>query len=130
MGSKKEGEGEGALDSVDPTEQERERERVGKKTSQVFKTVTKHRHQLQCEEFNSPKHNTEKNVDTVKLVPVMVEGEDSGEDMMREREDGFGGGVKHHGDNLVDVADEETIRRASYSLPPEMALDFAGSPPQ
>lgn len=67
---------------------------------------------------------------TVDFLPVVIEGEDSGEDVVRERRDGLRGSVEHHGDEFVDVANEEAIRGASEALLREMTLDFHRSPPQ
>lgn len=70
----------------------------------------------------------EENVYTIDFLPVMVEGKDSGENVVGERH-GFGGGLQHHGDKFLNVANEETIRGSSDSLLGEVALNFSGSPP-
>lgn len=66
---------------------------------------------------------------TINFLPVMVEGKDSGENVVGERH-GFGGGLQHHGDKLLNVANEETIRGSSDALLGEVALNFSGSPPE
>lgn len=66
---------------------------------------------------------------TINFLPVMVEGEDSGENVVRERH-GLRGSVEHHAHKFSDIANEEAIRGSSDSLPREMALDFSGPPPE
>jgi len=66
---------------------------------------------------------------TINFLPVMVEGKDSGENVVGERH-GFGRGLQHHGDKFLNVSNEETIRGSSDALLGEVALNFSGSPPE
>lgn len=52
---------------------------------------------------------------TIDFFPVMVEGEDSGEYIVRERH-GLRGCLQHHPHKFFDVSNEETIRGSSDPL--------------
>ena len=66
---------------------------------------------------------------TIDFFPVMVEREDSGEDVVRERH-GLRGGLQHHADKFFNISNEEAVRGASDPLPGEMVFNFSGSPPK
>lgn len=71
----------------------------------------------------------EKTKSTIYFLPVMVEGENSGEYVVRERH-GLGRSLQHKTHELFDIAYEETIRRASNPLLGKMVLYLSGSPPK
>ena len=66
---------------------------------------------------------------TINFLPVMVEGKDSGENVVGERH-GLRRGLQHHANKFLNVSNEETIRGASDPLLGEMAFNFSGSPPE
>lgn len=59
----------------------------------------------------------------------MVEGKDSGENVVGERH-GLRRGLEHHADKFLNVSNEETIRGSSDPLLREMPFNFSGSPPE
>jgi hypothetical protein len=79
--------------------------------------------------MNSEMVKKEKKKNTIDFFPVMVEGEDSGEDVVRERH-GLRGGLQHHPDKFFDISNEETVRGASDPLLGEMVFNLSGSPPK
>jgi len=75
------------------------------------------------------KERGKKKEGTVKFLPVMVEGKDSRENVVRERH-GLRRGFEHHSHKFLNISNEETIRGSSYSLVEEMSLNFPWSPPE
>lgn len=67
---------------------------------------------------------------TVNFLPVMVEGKDSRENVVREIRHGLRGSLQHHGHKFFNVSNEETIRGSSDTLLGEMAFNFSRSPPE
>lgn len=66
---------------------------------------------------------------TINLLPVMVEGEDSREDVVGVSH-GLGGGLPHQTHNLLEIPNEEPIRRPSYPLLGKVFLHLPRPPPQ
>lgn len=66
---------------------------------------------------------------TINFLPVMVEGEDSRENVVREWH-GLRGSLEHHANKFFHVSNEETIRGSSDSLLGEMAFNPSRSPPE
>lgn len=68
---------------------------------------------------------------TIDLLPVVIEGKDSGEDVVRGlRRHWLGGGFQHHANHLLDAANEEAVWGSSYALPCEVLLQPLRPPPQ
>lgn len=66
---------------------------------------------------------------TINFLPVMVEGEYSRENVVRERHR-LRRSLQHHPHKFSNISNEETIRGSSDSLSGEMAFNFSWSPPE
>lgn len=61
---------------------------------------------------------------------MVVERENSGENIVRKRRKRHRRGLEHKATDFFSIANEEMIRRAFDSLLTEMLFDFSRSPPQ
>lgn len=66
---------------------------------------------------------------TIDFLPVMVKGEDSGEDIVGESRHGVRRGLQHQAHKLCHIPNEETVRGSPYVLFGKMDFDLSGSPP-